>query len=1436
MIQTPAPGTRLLKFCGDTLKFTLTLAGYEAGTAWVRTNIGNARVIRDEIIRSVDQNKAPLAKDWYDIPMVPAGEGKYRATLPLSETGHFEGKCYFAPDGGHDPVWPEGANVEINVAPAHTCGGNTIYNAFVRQFGANKEGRLDAGIRGSVVRELDREGYTVIPPSGTFRDLMGELDFIIGTLGCRIIQLLPVHPTPTTYARMGRFGSPYAALSFTQVDPALAEFDPKATPLDQFIELVDAVHRRNAAVFIDIAINHTGWAASLHETHPQWLARDPKGEIEVPGAWGVRWADLTRLDYHHTELWQYMAGIFITWCKRGVDGFRCDAGYMIPEAAWTYIIASVRQQFPDAVFVLEGLGGKISVTRALLNRSGFDWAYSELFQNYDRHQIEHYLPESIDISNREGTTVHFAETHDNNRLAARSISYAKMRTALCALLSHHGAFGFANGVEWHATEKIDVHDATSLNWSSENNQVDAIRRLNGLLAGHPVFFDGAAVSMIQKGEGEAVVLFRHHPPSGKRLLIAANLNIETGSRAEWRAGDAGLDGDDLFDLFDLLTQRPVAVEKGVGDCRSLHLSPGQVVCLSPDPEDAARITDVEKDDFAVPERVVEKRLRAVALEVFRVFHGTADLGEFAPERAAAELKADPVGFCRRMNPDSAVSRVIEWQWPRDRKREVMVPPGFFLLVRSKHPFSARVESGDRVLSLRNSLGCLDGDHFALFPPGTPGRKPLSCRLKMTVHSAEKCRRGIGPLLYLASWKTLETRAVFNRARAEERPLLLLGTNRRGGMLRAHARWGELDSRYDALLAANLDPDIPVNRWVMFTRCRAWVVFQGYSQALTVECLTRFRVDCRSRGIWDFKVPTGQGESVGLSVAVEMVDRENFVRISFFRPVSSVGEKHLADGKPVKLILRPDIEDRDFHDTTKAYTGPETDFPKAVTPGPDRFSFAPHPERRLEMTLPSGTFVVEPEWQYMVHRPGDALRGMDPDSDLFSPGYFEVNLTGDHSAVLTAVAVGPEKTVFRSATVGSEKGEMPRLKSHFQGALPDVLDSALDDFVVRRGRLKSVIAGYPWFLDWGRDSLMVVRALIAAGRTTDAREILQQFGRFEERGTLPNMIQGSDAGNRDTSDAPLWFAMACRDLMLRDRRLIDQPCGARTFRDVVISIGHAYVNGTGNGIRVDPDSGLVFSPGHYTWMDTNHPAGTPRQGYPVEIQALWYATLQLLEEIDDRPRKERWKILANRVKRGLSELFWNAETGYLADCLHGSPGTTAIQAVADDALRPNQILAVTTGAVTETGMCRKILDSCQELLVPGGIRSLADRQVRISLDIRHNGQRLNDPYHPYKGRYEGEEDTRRKPAYHNGTAWTWPFPSFCEAWAEVYDKPGRDTALNWLGSAAALLNSGCVGHLPEILDGDAPHLSRGCDAQAWGASELLRVWIKLTEPHINGSSK
>jgi len=649
------------------------------------------------------------------------------------------------------------------------------------------------------------------------------------------------------------------------------------------------------------------------------------------------------------------------------------------------------------------------------------------------------------------------------------------------------------------------------------------------------------------------------------------------------------------------------------------------------------------------------------------------------------------------------------------------------------------------------------------------------------------------------------------------------------MLKLPVAWTELGSRYDSLLAANMSRDYPENRWIMFTRCRAWLVFQGYSQALNTDCLEAFAVNDLGGGFWRYHVPTGQGENIWLTMGLNLVSGENALQMTFYRHPSDDRDDHLADNKPVQLILRPDIENRSFHETTKAFTGPEDHWPQSVRPYPQGFEFRPDSQHRLRVQVSSGGFIPEPEWQYMVHRAVDAERGQDPDSDLFSPGYFSVALEGNQQAGFSAdIALAADDGPLQKAPSAGQYAGSFETENNTRYSPQKILARALDDFVVQRGEHKSVIAGYPWFLDWGRDALIFVRGLIAARQLAKSQAILKQFGQFEQQGTLPNMIQGNQAANRDTSDAPLWFILACDDLLRAENNdaFLEADCAGRSVGDIILSIGKGIMAGTPNGIKMDPVTGLVFSPIHYTWMDTNHPAGTPRQGYPIEIQALWYAALRLLSRVDRAENQDQWSRLSLKVQSSIINLFWQNDLGYLSDCRHAAADQSALEATADDALRPNQLLAVTLGAVSDEDLCRRILASCEALLVPGAIRSLADRPVAYPIEIIHQGTMMNDPHHPYQSKYSGDEDSRRKPAYHNGTAWTWPFPLYSEAWWMTYGSESRQTALAWLTSGVRLLDRGCVGHIPEILDGDFPHTPRGCDAQAWGASELLRVWIKL----------
>ncbi|MBR0504358.1 MAG: glycogen debranching protein, partial [Kiritimatiellae bacterium] len=463
--QTPGPDSYLLRWKGDDLVVMLTLDAPCKGRAVLRTNLGAASVRRREIIEETEQGIVPLAKAWNDVPMKEVRLGTYQCTVRLDEVGVFSAKACFFPAGTRTPVWPDGRNFHVKVEPAATRRANAIYTVFVRQF-------------------------------GSFREVVRRLDTIMGKMGFTIVQTLPPFPVPVTYGVMGKKGCPFAATDFFSVDPACAEFDVKATPLDQFRELVDAVHARGGRLFIDLPANHTGWASALQTHHPDWFRREADGTFVSPGAWGVTWADLVELDYAKAELRAYMADVFLFWCRFGVDGFRCDAGYMIPEETWNYIVARVREEHPDTVFMLEGLGGKLEVTDALLARADLDWAYSEIFQTYDRGAFEWYLPGAIARAEKYGSLVHFAETHDNDRLAKGGPVYARLRVQLAALLSHQGAWGIANGVEWYATEKIDVHDGGDLNWGASDNMVDLIARLNRILATHPAFGPGVRERLI----------------------------------------------------------------------------------------------------------------------------------------------------------------------------------------------------------------------------------------------------------------------------------------------------------------------------------------------------------------------------------------------------------------------------------------------------------------------------------------------------------------------------------------------------------------------------------------------------------------------------------------------------------------------------------------------------------------------------------------------------------------------------------------------------------------------------------------------------------------------------------------------------------------------------------------------------------------------------
>jgi len=1499
--MTPASGERLLRYVGDRVRFSLRAEdGAHLPNGWrvlLRTNLGRAKLLRQEIISSYPRRPGLANAAWHDVPLERLGH-EWTRDLTLTETGYFRAKAYAVdPDGRQ--YWPDGDDAGISVHADQYRTANTIYCAFIRMFGETKHALNTADPkRDARLAELDKRGYTVIPSSGKIRDLIKELPFIIDTLGCRILQLLPVNPTPTTFARFGRFGSPYASQDLTAIDPALIEFDKRTTGIDQFRELTYATHARGARVFLDIVINHTGWGARLQETHPEWYLRDDRGNFVSPGAWGTIWEDLAELDHRSAALWEELAETFLIWCRRGVDGFRCDAGYKVPVRAWRYITARVLNEFPETVFLLEGLGGSWEATEALLTDGAMQWAYSELFQNYSGIEVASYLEYALRQSRRLGLYVHYSETHDNPRLAGRGRAWSLLRNRLCALTSVSGGFGFTCGVEWLAPERINVHSSRGLAWGSKENIVAELAQLNELLRSHPCFFDGAKLTRVTAPDSPVYALQRESADGSARVLVVVNTDPE---RAQFVRFDATLFAPGTmatpavtapeFDpklLMDLLGQALPPIEFTAGRVE-VGIPPAAAFCLALRQDSATPAVPLASssappqkfgtaEEPALESALVYRLSRAqAAWAVAAASHvlPAEEIGAFDWRVLADWVNRDPrlfLGALLHLDREMArrdflaalfsamgkqrFPQVVIWEL-LDRRRVTLLPPNHWLLLHDPVPFRATFWIPGATPEHVQSIAVKSG-HIAFLAPRAL-QDSVDARLELERYARHDHRIEADVRFLERAWEgRVPDRSDGDSRSSSLQPGIALLTNGRGGMARLCVDFGNITSKYDCLLAANLNPDLPVDRHVFAKRARLWVVADGFITPLNAENLVSFSDG--PPACWNFLASAGDGRAVEIEVAAEMVPQQNTTVLRFHRPARSTpAGVDLPKDARVSLTVRVDIEDRNFHCETKRNSGAEHHFisnTRAVdssrgneahsfkletrNPKPEMdqsllasaatscqgFEFTPSADRQLRVFVDRGRYHAGAEWSANIPHPIEASRGQTASGDAFSPGWFEIPLERGDTAMLIATAEVDAELSKQLRPVLELETETIRADEFHES-----LVRAIRAFVVKRGAGKTVIAGYPWFLDWGRDSLICARGMIAAGMIDEVRDLLVTFARFEEKGTLPNTIHGENATNRDTSDAPLWFGVACEEAAPRLANFYTTRVDVhgRSIRDVLRSIAVNCIHGTPNGIRMDADSALIWSPSHFTWMDTNFPAATPREGYPIEIQALWIRLLRQLHDIGAPSEDVPWNDLAARAEASLQELFWIDERGWFADVLQAKANIPARAAVRDDALRSNCLLPISLGLFDGERARRTVDAALRYLVVPGALRSLAPLPVTPPVPIYgSDGKLLNDPSHPYWGRYEGEEDTRRKPAYHNGTAWVWTFPPFCEALVRAwnFDPAAVETARCYLLGMRDLMNAACAGHMPEILDGDAPHTPRGCDAQAWSVTEALRVWQLL----------
>jgi predicted glycogen debranching enzyme len=448
---------------------------------------------------------------------------------------------------------------------------------------------------------------------------------------------------------------------------------------------------------------------------------------------------------------------------------------------------------------------------------------------------------------------------------------------------------------------------------------------------------------------------------------------------------------------------------------------------------------------------------------------------------------------------------------------------------------------------------------------------------------------------------------------------------------------------------------------------------------------------------------------------------------------------------------------------------------------------------------------DPQWFRQFLYLAERERGFDDTEDLASPGVLTFDLGAGEAVCIWQAGPtdGPA-----SASVNHAVERFRQEERHRRARFDTPFARAADQYLVRRGEGRTIVAGYPWFTDWGRDTFIALRGLcFGTGRFADARDILLEWSDAVSDGMLPNRFP--DAGGvpeYNSVDASLWFVIAAHELLDAAARRPDLVTRAQRARlhDACLAIVDGYARGTRYGIRMDEDGLLAAGePGQQlTWMDARVGGReiTPRIGKAVEIEALWLNALNAASTVDPR-----WGHWLARGTLSFSERFWNADRRALYDVVD----VDHQRGVCDPTLRPNQVLAVggLPLPIINNGRARAIVDVIeQELWTPIGLRSLARTE------------------RGYIRTYQGD-GAARDGAYHQGTAWPWLIGPFVDAWLRVRgysDEARAQAARRFVAPIEAHLERAGLGHVSEIADGDDPYTPRGCPFQAWSLGELIRM--------------
>lgn len=493
---------------------------------------------------------------------------------------------------------------------------------------------------------------------------------------------------------------------------------------------------------------------------------------------------------------------------------------------------------------------------------------------------------------------------------------------------------------------------------------------------------------------------------------------------------------------------------------------------------------------------------------------------------------------------------------------------------------------------------------------------------------------------------------------------------------------------------------------------------------------------------------------------------------------------VAGDGPASLWVRPLLAGRDYHSLHHENGAFRFD---ADVHG-QRVSWSPYDGVATIRALANARYDQAPDWYRHFIYAWDRERGLDYEEDLASPGAFTFDLAAGPAALVLASDELPEQGA-REIVDNAFAAERKRRQQ-----FPTLLHRAASQYVAARADGKTIIAGYPWFADWGRDTFVSLRGTcLATGHRDTARKILAQWAKQVSEGMLPNRYDENDEQPEFNSvDASLWFVIAA------DAAGDGDPAIHHAIDEIVAG----YARGTRHRIGATDDGLLACGvPGlQLTWMDAkvDDEVVTPRIGKPVEVQALWINALAIAGK-----RDPKWRALADKARAAFNARFWSGNGLYdVVDCDHFA-GTT------DATCRPNQIFAVggLPLQIVDGDRARAIVDVVeQKLWTPAGLRSLAQDDDR------------------YRGRYVGDR-YERDHSYHNGPVWPWLAGPFVEAWVRVRGNTSeakREARRRFFEPLLARLELAGMGHLSEICDGDAPHRPVGCPFQAWSMAEALRL--------------